>query len=264
MSEEQASSSPAGSQQQTPTKKSGPNSLEKREQRREDRTKNTLIWRELAIIAALCLVILAFNLSWGNPESGDDMAAEARDEIRLRDVRPTPPEPEPPEPEPEPEPQPEPKVQKNQQRQEVPDEQVQEEPETSAEPVDIQDLNTDVEQTSSEPAPQPNSNPSPNPSPPKNKVFKKGTADQNAQMQGRLDPEYPKEARRANIQGQVILQFVVDESGRPQDIQVLRSPHDALAEAAVAALEEKKFTPARQNGETVKMRMSQPVTFRLN
>jgi protein TonB len=267
MSEEDARShrpdAPSEATTKERTKESGPNPLEKREQRRDDRTKNTLVWRELAIIAALGIVILAFNLSWGSPEGNQDMAAQQREEIRLRDVRPTPPEPEPPEPEPEPEPQPQ--VQKNQQRKEVPDEQVEESPETSAEPVNIQDLNTDTE-TSSEPAPQsnPNANPTPDPSPPANKVFSKGTADQNAQMKGGpISPEYPPEAKRAGIQGQVVLKFVVDESGRPQGITVLRSPHDALAEAAVSALEEKRFTPARQNGEPVKMRMSQPVAFRL-
>ena len=94
-------------------------------------------------------------------------------------------------------------------------------------------------------------------------MFSKNTADRNAQMQGSLQPTYPSEAKQAGIQGQVVLQFVVDESGRAQDIQVLSSPNDMLAEAAVNALEEKSFEPAMQNGEPVKMRMSQPVTFRL-
>jgi protein TonB len=244
------------------------NSLEMREQRRDKRGKNTLILRELALIAALGLVILAFNLDWGSPQGDQNVTTSDRSEIRLRDVRVTPPEPPEPEPEPEPEQRrPEPKTPQNVERKEVPDQKLEENPETTDEPTvepmqkmktsPTADQSTEAPKTTSKPAPDPT------PEPPKNKVFSKNTADRNAQMQGSLQPTYPSEAKQAGIQGQVVLQFVVDESGRAQDIQVLSSPNDMLAEAAVNALEEKSFKPAMQNGEPVKMRMSQPVTFRL-
>lgn len=269
MSEAHSSSTSANQSQETSAEQAeARNPLEKRDKRREKRGKNTLIWRELALIAALCIVILAFNLNWGSPEGDQDMAARQHNEIRLRDVRVTPPEPEPPEPEPKPERQPEPvpEVPDEMPRQEVPDEQVQDEPETTDEPVTepIRKLETAPQQQASDPAPQTSSEPVSQPKPPTNKVFSKNTADRNAQMRGgRLAPEYPERAKRAGIEGQVILQFVVDESGRPQDIQVLRSPNDLLADAAVDALEDKSFKPARQNGQAVKMRLTQPVTFRL-
>lgn len=74
---------------------------------------------------------------------------------------------------------------------------------------------------------------------------------------------YPELARRAGIQGTVCLQFVVDEEGSVQDVQVVRSAHallDAEAERAVLA---STFRPGFQDGEAVEVRFLLPVAFRL-
>lgn len=263
MREAPSSPSASGRSPEPPSEQQRRAPLEQRAERRDRRGKHTLIWRELSLIAALGLLIMAFNINWGNAEGDREVAARAHDEIHLRDVRVTPPEPEPPEPEPEParRPEPEPEVPKETPRREVPDEELQEEPEPVAEPIrEMQAAPTadQAAESASQPAP------APPPDPPKKKIFSHGTADRNAQMIGSIEVEYPAQARRAQIEGRVVLQFVVDESGRPQDIQVLQSPHDLLSRAAVQALQKKRFKPAKQNGQPVKMRMSQPVTFRLD
>ncbi len=80
-------------------------------------------------------------------------------------------------------------------------------------------------------------------------------------LQGRV--EYPEFARRAGIEGQVVVQFVVDERGNVVDPVVLRSPNDLLSEAALKAVRESRFTPGQQRGRPVKVRFAVPVTFRL-
>ena len=75
--------------------------------------------------------------------------------------------------------------------------------------------------------------------------------------------EYPEFARRARIEGQVVVQFVVDERGNVVDPVVLRSPNDLLSEAALKAVRESRFTPGQQRGRPVKVRFAVPVTFRL-
>ena len=82
-----------------------------------------------------------------------------------------------------------------------------------------------------------------------------------AGLQGRV--EYPELARRVGIEGQVIIQFVVDERGAVVDPVVLRSPNDLLAEAALKAVRESRFAPGQQRGRPVKVRFAVPVTFRL-
>ncbi len=77
-------------------------------------------------------------------------------------------------------------------------------------------------------------------------------------------PEYPDFARRAGIEGRVIVKAWVDPTGSVRDVQLLRGTHELLDEAAVAAVRRWTFTPAKQNGRPVSVWVSIPVTFRLN
>ena len=75
--------------------------------------------------------------------------------------------------------------------------------------------------------------------------------------------QYPDFAKKAGIEGRVIVQFVVDKEGNVTNPKVVRGVHKMLNEAAVEAVKKQKFTPGKQRGEAVKVQMSLPVTFRL-
>ncbi len=75
---------------------------------------------------------------------------------------------------------------------------------------------------------------------------------------------YPDMARRAGIEGRVIVQFIVDEEGNVTNPQVVRSAgQGGLDEAALNAIRQMKFTPGMQRGRPVRVQMTQPVIFRL-
>jgi TonB family protein len=76
--------------------------------------------------------------------------------------------------------------------------------------------------------------------------------------------QYPDLAQQAGIEGQVFVQFVVDEDGDVTDPTVKTGVHEALNAAALSAVERLECTPGRQRGEPVKVRMTLPVTFRLD
>ena len=78
-----------------------------------------------------------------------------------------------------------------------------------------------------------------------------------------IRPVYPEFARRAQIEGTVVVQFVVDERGAVVDPFVVRSPSDLLSQAALDAVRTVTFTPGQQRGRPVKVRFAVPVTFRL-
>ncbi|WP_420456580.1 energy transducer TonB [Rubrivirga sp.] len=80
-------------------------------------------------------------------------------------------------------------------------------------------------------------------------------------LQERL--EYPEAAIRAGIEGQVVVQFIVNERGSVVDPVVLRSPSELLNEAALKVVRESRFTPGQQRGRPVCVRFAVPVTFRL-
>ena len=75
--------------------------------------------------------------------------------------------------------------------------------------------------------------------------------------------QYPELARRAGIEGTVLVQFVVDEQGNVVDPVCVRDPGGNTCEAALLAVQQSKFKPGRQRGKAVKVRFRLPVRFRL-
>lgn len=76
--------------------------------------------------------------------------------------------------------------------------------------------------------------------------------------------QYPPEAAKNNIQGRVILQFVVDKTGEIGEVKVVRSVDKELDKEAVRIVKTlPKFIPGRQNGQAVAVWYTLPVTFKL-
>ena len=77
--------------------------------------------------------------------------------------------------------------------------------------------------------------------------------------------KYPSMARRAGVEGKVIVSFVVDKDGSLTDIQVLRGIGYGCDEEALRVLKMvPNWSPGRQRGEPVKVRMAVPITFSFN
>ncbi len=74
---------------------------------------------------------------------------------------------------------------------------------------------------------------------------------------------YPEIARKAGVEGRVIIQFVVDENGDIIRPEILKSIGGGCDEEALRVVREAKFTPGKQRGKAVKVRMSLPITFKL-
>jgi TonB family protein len=75
---------------------------------------------------------------------------------------------------------------------------------------------------------------------------------------------YPEAARKANIQGKVFVQFVVQKDGSLSDIQVLKGIGGGCDEEAVRVIAASpKWNPGKQKGMAVKQRMSVPIAFNL-
>ncbi len=76
-------------------------------------------------------------------------------------------------------------------------------------------------------------------------------------------PEYPEIARRAGVEGTVVLEAVLDATGRVESIRVLRS-RPLLDEAAVKAVRQWRYSPTELNGVPVPVLMTITVNFNLN
>ena len=74
---------------------------------------------------------------------------------------------------------------------------------------------------------------------------------------------YPELARKAGIEGRVIVQFIVTENGTVEEPRVIRGIGGGCDEEALRAVKEAKFEPGRQRGKPVRVQYSLPVVFRL-
>ncbi len=75
---------------------------------------------------------------------------------------------------------------------------------------------------------------------------------------------YPPMAAESNIQGRVVVQFVVDKTGMVGEVKVVRSVDKDLDREAVRVCKSlPRFVPGRQNGQPVSVWYTLPVTFKL-
>ncbi|MDA1092494.1 MAG: energy transducer TonB [Acidobacteria bacterium] len=76
-------------------------------------------------------------------------------------------------------------------------------------------------------------------------------------------PDYTDRARRAGLQGEVLLTMVVTAEGLVTDVQVRRGLGSGLDERAVAAVQQWSFSPALRHGLPVAVWIEVAVEFRL-
>ncbi|MGA2347162.1 MAG: TonB family protein [Candidatus Sulfotelmatobacter sp.] len=77
----------------------------------------------------------------------------------------------------------------------------------------------------------------------------------------RVEPVYPADARKANLQGIIALDIVVGRDGSVVSMHALNGP-DVLAQAAMDALRWWKFEPYRVNGEPAVVQTTVAVEFK--
>jgi protein TonB len=87
-----------------------------------------------------------------------------------------------------------------------------------------------------------------------------------APMPNQPAPRYPDMLRSANVEGEVLAQFVVDTTGRADmsQFKVLKSTHDLFTNAVKASLPNMKFYPAEVGGKRVRQLVQMPFQFSLS
>lgn len=77
------------------------------------------------------------------------------------------------------------------------------------------------------------------------------------------DPKYTEEARRSRYEATVVLWMMLDSTGKPQLIRIVRAVGMGLDDAAVEAVRGWRFKPAQLNGQPVAVEINVEVNFRL-
>lgn len=86
-----------------------------------------------------------------------------------------------------------------------------------------------------------------------------------AQIPGGPQPRYPDILRSGGVEGEVLVQFVVDTTGRAEmnTFKVLKTGHDLFTAAVRNVLPQMRFIAAEVGGRKVKQLVQQPFVFNL-
>jgi TonB family protein len=77
-----------------------------------------------------------------------------------------------------------------------------------------------------------------------------------------VPPVYPEDARKARVQGTVVLECTISPQGRVTDVRVLHG-NPRLDQAAIDAVKQWAYTPALLDGKAVPVIMTVSVNFKL-
>jgi protein TonB len=84
------------------------------------------------------------------------------------------------------------------------------------------------------------------------------------QLINRVEPSYPEAARKARMEGVVILEAIITAAGNVEEVRVLKSVNPLLDSAAQRAVTAWKYRPATLNGRAVRVYLTVTVTFNLH
>jgi TonB family protein len=98
-------------------------------------------------------------------------------------------------------------------------------------------------------------------------VYRVGGTGPNQVMQPRIlskvEPQYSEEARKNKLQGSISMSMVIDATGTPTQIAILRPLGMGLDEEAITAVSKWKFSPGTKNGTPVPVYTQIEITLRL-
>ena len=81
----------------------------------------------------------------------------------------------------------------------------------------------------------------------------------------RIQPEYPSDAKKAKIEGVVVLEGTIDVSGAVRDLKPVRSEPMGLTEAAIKAVSQWRYKPAQDaNGKAIPTFCTLTIRFALH
>lgn len=101
--------------------------------------------------------------------------------------------------------------------------------------------------------------------PSSDQVYAEAVVEEKPEMLSGPPPEYPQLLRTAGIEGQVVVQVIIDTMGRaePASLKIVRSPNPGFDQPVKNAVLRALFRPARVHGRAVRVLVAIPYNFTL-
>jgi periplasmic protein TonB len=98
---------------------------------------------------------------------------------------------------------------------------------------------------------------------PPGEIYAIADLDQAPQIGRRSQPQYPFELRRAGMNGEVNVGFVIGSDGRVYGAQAVSASHPGFVTAALEAVSRWTWTPGVKAGQPANCSMQVPIVFNL-
>lgn len=98
------------------------------------------------------------------------------------------------------------------------------------------------------------------------KAYDENQVDRTVEVSRATPPVYPAALRSVNVEGAVVMSFIVGADGRvePGSIKVVSTPHRLFGDAMRTALLSTRYRAAEANGQKVRQLVEQSFTFKLD
>src|SRR3989440_9560678 len=98
-----------------------------------------------------------------------------------------------------------------------------------------------------------------------NEVFMEAIVEEKPSVLSGPQPQYPELLRQAGIQGRVMVQAIIDTTGRaePPSLKVISSPNPRFDQPAKTYVVKALFRPARVHGRAVRVLINIPIDFKI-
>ena len=81
------------------------------------------------------------------------------------------------------------------------------------------------------------------------------------QLMSEIRIQYPDEAKKAGIEGPVVMDLLIDAQGSVRQVSLIKGPGFGLNEAALAAIKDFKFRPAKIKDQAVAVKIRYTYRF---
>jgi TonB family protein len=101
--------------------------------------------------------------------------------------------------------------------------------------------------------------------PSSDQVFMESVVEERPEILSGPQLQYPDLLRQAGIEGRVLVQAIIDTSGRaePTSVKVVQSPNPGFDQPAKTYVLRALFRPARVHGRAVRVLINQPIDFKI-
>src|SRR2546426_3521367 len=101
--------------------------------------------------------------------------------------------------------------------------------------------------------------------PSSDQVFMESVVEERPEVLSGPQPQYPDLLRQAGVQGRVLVQAIIDTTGRaePASLKIIQSPNPGFDQPAKNYVLRALFRPARVHGRAVRVLVNLPIDFKI-